>query len=322
MAAAMLDAVPRTEAQQYCRRALTCYREVDDKAGAALASCRLGWTLHQCGHVDDPHTVRFMEAGIALAREVGDDWVTALGLNYLADYASMVAPRDFDRAEALSLEALAHFRIVGDWSRVADVLNLLSIISQFRLHFQAAVDYAEQALDVARTTGDALTEMNARWRIGQNMRYLGDVLRAIVLMEDCLQFTRERLTDLDTLWPLGILSMAVNAAGDYARAQALLIEMVRIIRSSVGLTSWRYGLVDCFAAVASARGDALRAARLWGTGDAGWAGNRNPNHVWDYAPLVAKMRAALGDDAFEAAHAEGRAMTLEQAIDYALVPTD
>ena len=38
----------------------------------------------------------------------------------------------------------------------------------------------------------------------------------------------------------------------------------------------------------------------------------------DYQDVVTNTRAALGDATFAAAWAEGRAMTLEQAIEYAL----
>ena len=39
---------------------------------------------------------------------------------------------------------------------------------------------------------------------------------------------------------------------------------------------------------------------------------------WEYAPYIARARAALGDAAYDAALAEGRAMTVEQAVAYAL----
>ena len=45
------------------------------------------------------------------------------------------------------------------------------------------------------------------------------------------------------------------------------------------------------------------------------------HNEWEYAPYIAKARAALGDEAYEAAYAKGRAMTLEHAIDYALQAT-
>ena len=45
---------------------------------------------------------------------------------------------------------------------------------------------------------------------------------------------------------------------------------------------------------------------------------RRANYVWEYAPYIEKARAALGDAAYDAALAEGRAMTVEQAVAYAL----
>jgi hypothetical protein len=42
------------------------------------------------------------------------------------------------------------------------------------------------------------------------------------------------------------------------------------------------------------------------------------HNEWEFAPYIAKARIALGEEAYATAYAEGRAMTLEQAIDYAL----
>jgi len=42
----------------------------------------------------------------------------------------------------------------------------------------------------------------------------------------------------------------------------------------------------------------------------------------EYDPHIAALRHALGDDAFAVAWAEGRAMTLEEAVQEALGPPD
>ena len=73
--------------------------------------------------------------------------------------------------------------------------------------------------------------------------------------------------------------------------------------------------------VACAFGDYARAARLLGAAD-----NSNriigisliPHVQADYDRGVLAARTAMGADPFEKAHAEGRAMTLERAIEYAL----
>jgi hypothetical protein len=76
------------------------------------------------------------------------------------------------------------------------------------------------------------------------------------------------------------------------------------------------------AAVVAALGSSLRAARIWGAE----ARLREeigsplpPNDRSDYDRRVAAARAALGDHAaFDHAWQEGRALTLEQAIELAL----
>ena len=39
---------------------------------------------------------------------------------------------------------------------------------------------------------------------------------------------------------------------------------------------------------------------------------------WEFEPYITIARAVMGDQAFEAARAEGRAMTREQAVKFAL----
>ena len=85
------------------------------------------------------------------------------------------------------------------------------------------------------------------------------------------------------------------------------------------------GIVDLlregFAELAAAQGQATRAARLWGAAEALREPadvERAPNLRADDDPHVAEVCSALGEEAFAAAWAEGRAMTLEQAVAYAL----
>ena len=74
------------------------------------------------------------------------------------------------------------------------------------------------------------------------------------------------------------------------------------------------------AAAAALEGRAGRAVRLWAAADAlhETAGSRRLPRARRYEPHIAAMRARLGEDACARAEAEGRAMTPEQAVAYAL----
>src|SRR5436853_427788 len=89
----------------------------------------------------------------------------------------------------------------------------------------------------------------------------------------------------------------------------------------------RWGLasgVDAFGQLAAAEHQPARAARLMGAAEALHEALHIPVPYCsraDHDRAVAAARAALGEEAFAAAWAEGRAMTLEQAIAFALQET-
>jgi DNA-binding NarL/FixJ family response regulator len=76
-----------------------------------------------------------------------------------------------------------------------------------------------------------------------------------------------------------------------------------------------------------AAGDLAGAARLWGASDA--MGETYATTLSDmlcsatnYQDRLDAARARLGDEAFAAARAEGRSMSAEQAVSYALQPAE
>jgi hypothetical protein len=73
--------------------------------------------------------------------------------------------------------------------------------------------------------------------------------------------------------------------------------------------------------MAAELGQTERAGRLWGAAERLWDGlglSRSPNAQEEHEKGVSAARALLGAPAFSAAWEEGRAMTREQAIAYAL----
>ena len=109
---------------------------------------------------------------------------------------------------------------------------------------------------------------------------------------------------------------------EYGRALASFRESLTVCRE-LG-DRWLSGM--CFekmARLATVHGHRERAARLFGSAERvhetlGW--RLPPADQADHDERVASTRAALGESIFAAAWAEGRAMTLEQAIEYALAP--
>jgi tetratricopeptide (TPR) repeat protein len=309
----------RGPSEERRRRAFELFEAAGDLAHAALAKTFIAEAVYYQRR-DYFTTLQLSEEAVAQARELDDDWVLRFNL-FMLGQCLRFGQRDTQYAEAVYRESLELSRAKGDWYEVAHMLHLVGGMTQERLQFVEALHYAEQALELARQLGDPFTELQARCEFAENTRYLGDATRAAALLEECLAFTRKRLTQSDSITPLLLLAKAVNEMGDHTQAQALLDEALRLQRSSFPLLYVTYRIMDAMAAVSAACGDALRAARLRGVADHFIYLNhhyRCANHEWEYAPYVAKARAALGDAAYEAAYAEGRAMTPEQAVEYAL----
>jgi hypothetical protein len=135
-----------------------------------------------------------------------------------------------------------------------------------------------------------------------------------------LELSREiRDKDLES-WQQSNLGLVALQEGDTERAWMLLVESLKgylEAESRVGVID---SLVD-LGAVAGARGEPLRAARLWGAADALREVTRYTLSVREagwYEPYVSAARSELGKTAFRAAWEEGHAMTEEQAIVLAL----
>ena len=106
------------------------------------------------------------------------------------------------------------------------------------------------------------------------------------------------------------------------RGATFLDEGARIAREledRIGVTYFVEGL----AKLSAMRGELVRAARLWGAAEAqreqmGMALSRFDLAASRYEQDLTAVRSALEEPTFEAAWAEGRAMSPEEAIEYAL----
>src|SRR5262249_33704772 len=120
---------------------------------------------------------------------------------------------------------------------------------------------------------------------------------------------------------LGNLGLVAVEQGDYAAARALQQESLQIRREVVDREGIARSL-EGLAAAEAPRGQKIPAARLWGAAERlreEIGAPLPPNERPRYEQQVAAARAALRDDAaFDAAWQEGRAMTMEEAIVYAL----
>jgi tetratricopeptide (TPR) repeat protein len=149
---------------------------------------------------------------------------------------------------------------------------------------------------------------------------MGDIERAATSWEESLRLSQE-LGDHNLMaWSLGGLADVARLRADYQRATGMFKEALSLYQSSGDKIGPPFSL-EALGLIAAALGDAKRAARLWGAASA-WreAINEPLSLIYqrDYAPSITQTRTQLGEEAYESAWSEGRAMSLEQAIALAL----
>ena len=263
------------------------------------------------------------EEGIALCREIGDGSGLAFSLNL---NALILRHRgDYGRATEILEESLGLRRDLGDRWGVASSLNSLGIIASYRGDYGGATRFFEESLTLRKDLGDRGGIAESLYFLGIVMFHQGDHRRAAGYFEHCLSLFRELGDRSGTASTLHNLGMVAQFLGESDRAARLYGESLSL-RADLGD---KQGIAECLerlAELARARGEPRRAARLAGAAETvregrGSGGDPSPPRVVaggvpGHPDRGAQTKRAAADLA--AARAEGRSMSQEQAIEYAL----
>ena len=243
----------------------------------------------------------------------------AQALNGLAAFMWMRG--QYVRSAQLLWQSVALSKAAGDMASAGRGLCQLSLAEHDR---NAAMALLDEALDLARQAGDRWGESYVRFHRGGWLTLNGDYEEAVPWLEGSASLAR-KLQDRRTLaYTLMCLGQVMQSRGARARAEDL-------VREAVGLLAPlrdAWGLVLCLthlANVACGRGDWTRAACLLGIVDglrARTGSELMPPDQHQHDLDVAATRKALGEKAFEAVWASGRALSLDQAAEYALYAQD
>jgi len=237
-----------------------------------------------------------------------------------------------DRAWRLAEEALARAEAAGDARTRTGALFALACLARWRNDATTARPYYDEALALARATGDRPTLV----RILGHLATLGnlgsverpgdpaDQARAIAYCEEALQLSDEAGDRVGRLRALHTLAYVAYKARDYPRAARLTREIVVAWWRQREIFSLPAGFED-MADIAGMTGRAGAAARLYGAAAVLRERLENPIGPFflsEHEREVAVSRVALGADAFAAAWAAGRALPLEAAVAEALAVAD
>jgi len=227
---------------------------------------------------------------------------------------------DIQQAVAFCDEGLRLSRQLGDSETTAHVLICYGQVVRGLGEYERANTYWEEARLLARVAGETILESQALFLRANVAMLHGDLERSEMLIRDALNLIHERGDRWSRIPTLETLARVAQQRSDIEQ----VVVLAQDIASSYREVGNRAGLATAASVLAWAarvREDDPRAARLLGASDAVMAASGRLRTLEDQSAHdsdVALVRAALGEDAFTAAWAEGRAMTFEQAVQYIL----
>jgi predicted ATPase/class 3 adenylate cyclase len=331
-------------------------RELGDDRNLAFALVVVGFIARQQG--EHERAAMLCTDGVALARQVGLGWVLGLGLYLLGEVAlfrgdhqrartileeslavyrqegdirgialaqlgrALVARQqgDYDLGAQLCRDSLAIFLELNDTWGLAQAMRTQALVVHAGGDYARAEDAYSQSLTLYRQLGD-------RWGAASSMRSLalmahrrGDLDRARQLCEESLSMFRDlgdRRGTADTVQTLGVVA---RAQGDYAAASAAWQESLDLFWGAGD----RLGTVQCLrllAELAVMQGAYPRAAHLFGAVEgvsAAFALEPARHAPARYETALREVEERMPTNEFSAGFNSGRAMTMDEAVAFAL----
>jgi tetratricopeptide (TPR) repeat protein len=226
---------------------------------------------------------------------------------------------DYLQARASLEEGLAISREIQYPSAMTEILRYLGWHALRQQDYRAARPWLEESLKLHRRLGKADTT-RVLDSLGELHFYEGDYAQARAYFEEGVLLARESDRMIVSYWLLARLGYVALRQGDHALARSVLIEAQRNFKDG-GVTIGVIYTLEALASLSVINGQPEAAARLLAWADAAREeidDTRPPVEQVAVDRDLATIRVQLGDEAFTAAQAEGRAMSMDEAIACAL----
>jgi adenylate cyclase len=304
------------EAGELYRGALDLAERLDERRARAQCRTAIGELFRKRGEYADAS--RWLEGARAAFEELDDEAGIGQVLHSLGTLAAQRG--NLEEARALYQDSLLiRYRLV-DKPNIANVLNNLGVLARSQGNYEMARAVHEEALRIRRDLGDRRGIAVSLNNLGNVVLDQGNYDEARARLEEAVALQREVGDRAYIANALNNLGNVARAQGDYATAHALYRESLVIVHELGAKWDLAYLLEDigCLAAL---HGQSLRALRLVAAATLLREAIGQPRLAVEQSKLerlLESVRQGLGDAAQASAQAEGRSMTLEQAIAYAL----
>jgi predicted ATPase len=300
----------------------------------ATAICRvagdiegLAWCLNLLGQgrmwyrEDFPKAGPLLSESIDLFRSLENDWGVAWCLRYSGQVVEFLG--EYERGKAIQEESYLIFEKIGDTWNSAHSIYLLGTSAFRNGDFPVAKRAYEGCLMKCEFVEDKVMKAHALRGLAQLALHMDNIQQAEMLFRNALEALQKIGDENCAAIAKRDLAEVMQRQGDFSQSAALLSQSLRSYET-LGFEEGQVWVIERFASLAVSMGFGERAARLL-AGGGGHLGEGDvplsPNFRDEHSKLVTSTRKLLGDQAYEKFFAEGAAMSLQEAIAYALEGT-
>ena len=259
-----------------------------------------------------------LKESLTLYKDLEDDAGAAYALLFLGRTA--ISQGDYGQGATLVEESLALFRQQGNVWGAAWALIVLGAGALSEGNVEWAAVKFEESLALYQNLGNVQGMALALLYLGRTAHMQEDDARSNKVLKESLALFKDLGDSRGLAEVLLELGRVAHTQGNNTRALALCRESL-VLSRKLGDKSYIAFCLTSLAGAIQATGDAARAARLFEAAEMllqSLDAVLDPGGSLQYDRDLAAARAQVGEEAFEEARAEGRAMTLEQAVAYAL----
>ncbi len=255
---------------------------------------------------------------LAIYRELSDKQGIAEALSVLGYIAEEEG--DYDTPAGLYKETLALYRELEDERGIAGALLNLGWVAMRLGHYALANSQLEEALAIWQRLGDKHGMTFALSGLAEVAARQGKLEAASRLIEESLALGREIGWKWGIGGSLGTWAWIAMHQRDWDTALVRLRESIGV-RKEIGDKGGIAWCLERLAEVAMENNELARAAQIFGAASAlrvSMGSVIDPVDQLDHDHRIAMLREKLSEENYSAAGNEGRAMTMEQTIEYAL----
>jgi predicted ATPase len=292
----------------YSEESIALYRELGDQEGMAFALATLGGVAFE-HHADREHGRTLSQESLDLYRQAGSKWGSRHVLGLLGYAYALEQP---DYSVACWQESLALARELGVPDGIAWALYGLGIAAFFAGELEQAMAAFTEGLPLSHAVGQPYLVVESLIFMEMIALRQGDFEQAKAIAREALE-EEIRGTGLQVSWPVYFADPRTAW-----RSEALHLENLALGRESGDRLVIAHGLFGV-AASAWSLGQLERSVRLYAAAlEASGFVPSMPLERTDFDHTLTGALIQLDETAFQKAWAEGSAMTVEQAVAYAL----